>query len=93
LILVLVKTKDLVGSQYQKTVSEISQTRSPMRYDISKKMRLQPLAASRGDQTLPENSREKNGGNTIFDEVTPVAQRKCDPQTNWMRPAPMQMIE
>jgi len=35
---------------------------------------------------------QKNGGNRIFDEVTPVAKRERDPQTNWMRPAPMRMI-
>jgi len=50
-ILILVTIKDLVALQHQKLVTKISQTRCPMRYDIS--IFFLRLAASQGDQTIP----------------------------------------
>ena len=42
--------------------------------------------------TSPKKTRAKNGENAFLLRVASVAKRKCNLQTNWMRPAPTRMI-
>jgi len=46
-----------------------------------------------GENDKFEKARENHGENRTLSRVSSVGKRECDLWTNWMRPAPMRMIE